>query len=168
MGRTYCVYLLASRSRNLYTGVTGNLEQRLRQHREELVPGFTSRYRIFRLVHYEIFGDIRMAIAREKEIKGWRREKKLWLIKGHNPLWEDLSERLANERAAEKQRIRAAMQARRQAEVESRKAKDGKTEERQPENAKAKYGNTAGRNAEERKADPSPAPFAKGARPGSG
>jgi predicted GIY-YIG superfamily endonuclease len=53
--------------------VTNNLEQRLRQHREGLVPGFTSPYRIFRLVHYKVFGDIRLAIAREKEIKSWRR-----------------------------------------------------------------------------------------------
>jgi putative endonuclease len=85
------VYILASRSRNLYTGVTSNLERRLAQHRSGLVPGFTKRYRIFRLVHYETFGDIRLAIAREKEIKTWRREKKIWLIKGNNPLWKDLA-----------------------------------------------------------------------------
>jgi putative endonuclease len=119
MSRNYCVYILASRSRNLYTGVTNNLEQRLRQHREGLIPGFTSRYRIFRLVHYEVFGDIRLAIAREKEIKGWRREKKLLLISQHNPVWEDLAERLANERAAEKDRIKAKLLIR-------RKAQDGK------------------------------------------
>lgn len=119
MARTYCVYILASRSRNLYVGVTSNLEQRLRQHRERLVPGFTSRYRIFRLVHYEVFGDIRLAIAREKEIKGWRREKKLWLINRHNRSWEDLAERLANVRAAEKKRIQGEMRAR-------RKTQDGK------------------------------------------
>lgn len=119
MGRTYCVYFLASRSRNLYVGVTNNLEQRLRQHREALAPGFTSRYRICRLVHYEVFGDIRLAIAREKEIKGWRREKKLLLIQAHNPVWEDLAERLANKRAAEKERIEAEMQMR-------RKTQDGK------------------------------------------
>ena len=116
MGRTYCVYILASRSRNLYVGVTNNLEQRLRQHREALVPGFTSRYRIFRLVHYEVFGDIRLAIAREKEIKGWRREKKLRLIQAHNSVWEDSAARLANERAAEKERIQAGMRARREAQ----------------------------------------------------
>ncbi len=99
MARTYCVYILASRSRNFYVGVTNNLEQRLRQHREGLVPGFTSRYRIFRLVHYGVFGDIRLAIAREKEIKGWRREKILWLIERQNPSWEDLAAR-AGEAAA--------------------------------------------------------------------
>jgi putative endonuclease len=91
MAKTYVVYILASRSRNLYTGVTNNLRVRLAQHREELNPGFTSRYNIFRLVHYEVFGDIRAAIRREKEIKAWRREKKIWLIQRQNPRWEDLS-----------------------------------------------------------------------------
>ena len=62
------------------------------EHRMGLVPGFTSRYRIFRLVHFERFAHIRTAIAREKEIKSWRREKKVWLIKRHNPTWEDLAE----------------------------------------------------------------------------
>ena len=94
MDRTYCVYILASRSRNLYTGVTNHLERRMIEHRQGLVPGFTARYRIFRLVHFEIFRDIRHAIAREKEIKGWRREKKLWLIKRNNPTWTDLAEHL--------------------------------------------------------------------------
>jgi putative endonuclease len=92
MNRTYYVYILASRSRNLYTGVTNNLGRRLVEHREGRVPGFTSRYRIFRLVHYEVFHDIRAAIRREKEIKSWRREKKDWLVKRHNPTWEDLAE----------------------------------------------------------------------------
>ena len=91
MDRTYCVYILASRSRNLYTGVTNNLQRRLAEHRQGLVPGFTSRYRIFRLVHFETFTDICYAIAREKEIKAWRREKKVWLIKRQNPRWEDLA-----------------------------------------------------------------------------
>jgi putative endonuclease len=80
MSHTYCVYMLASRSRNLYTGVTNNLERRLFEHRQSLVPGFTERYQIFRLVHFEQFGDIRDAIAREKEIKGWRREKRFGLL----------------------------------------------------------------------------------------
>ncbi len=69
MNRTYFVYILASRSRTLYTGVTNNLQRRIVEHRDGLVPGFTSRYRIFRLVHFEAFADIRDAIAREKEIK---------------------------------------------------------------------------------------------------
>src|SRR5262249_17892001 len=69
--------ILASRLRSLYVGVTGNLHKRMIEHRQGLVPGFTSRYRIFRLVHLESFGDVHAAIAREKEIKGWRREKKI-------------------------------------------------------------------------------------------
>ncbi len=85
------VYILASRSRNLYIGVTTALQRRVLEHRNGLAPGFTSRYKIFRLVHFEIFGDVRAAIAREKELKGWRREKKLWLINRHNPTWEDLA-----------------------------------------------------------------------------
>lgn len=91
MNHTYFVYILASRSRTLYTGVTNNLERRIIQHRTKVVPGFTSQYRTFRLVHFEVFGDIRRAIAREKEIKDWRREKKIWLINRHNSTWEDLA-----------------------------------------------------------------------------
>ena len=94
MSRTYCVYILASRTRSLYTGVTNNLERRMIEHRNGLVPGFTSKYRIFRLVHFDVFRDIRNAIAREKEIKGWRREKKINLIEQRNPTWEDLAARL--------------------------------------------------------------------------
>ena len=94
MNRTYCVYILASRSRNLYTGVTDNLERRMVEHRRGLIPGFTTRYRIFRLVHFEFFTDIRAAIAREKEIKGWRREKKILVIRQNNPTWADLAEKI--------------------------------------------------------------------------
>jgi putative endonuclease len=97
MNRTYCVYILASRSRNLYTGVTGNLEPRMVEHRQGLVPGFTTRYRISRLVYFEFFSDVHAAIAREKEIKGWRREKKIWLIKRNNPTWADLAEKLPHQ-----------------------------------------------------------------------
>jgi len=94
MDGTYYVYIVASRSRRLYTGVTNDLQRRVIEHREGVAPGFTKQYKIFRLVHFEVFGDIRMAIAREKEIKGWRREKKLWLIERDNRTWEDLSEKL--------------------------------------------------------------------------
>jgi putative endonuclease len=97
MNRTYCVYILASRSRNLYTGVTGNLEPRMVEHRQRLIPGFTTRYRIFRLVYFEFFSDVHAAIAREKEVKGWRREKKIWLIKRNNPTWADLAEKLPHQ-----------------------------------------------------------------------
>ena len=97
MNRTYCIYILASRSRNLYTGVTGNLEPRMVEHRQGLVPGFATRYRIFRLVYFEFFSDVRAAITREKEIKGWRREKKVWLIERNNPTWADLAEKLPHQ-----------------------------------------------------------------------
>jgi predicted GIY-YIG superfamily endonuclease len=70
------------------------LERRLIEHRDGLVDGFTARYRIFRLVEFEVFGDVTAAIAREKEIKGWRREKKIRLIERANPTWADLAERL--------------------------------------------------------------------------
>ncbi len=95
MSRAYSVYILASRSRTLYIGVTNDLQRRMIEHRQGLVPGFTARYRIFRLVHFEQFANILDAIAREKEIKGWRREKKIWLIERENPTWQDLAEHLA-------------------------------------------------------------------------
>jgi putative endonuclease len=91
MERNYYVYILASRSRNLYIGVTNDLSRRLTEHRNGLIPGFTSKYRIFRLVHFEVFANIRDAIAREKEIKAWRREKKIRLIEFHNRVWADLA-----------------------------------------------------------------------------
>ena len=77
----YYVYLLASRSRVLYIGVTNNLERRLFEHRQRRRPGFTSQYQVDRLIYFEMFGEIRDAIAREKQLKGWRREKKIALIK---------------------------------------------------------------------------------------
>jgi putative endonuclease len=92
LGGSYFVYVIASRSRNLYTGVTNNLERRIVEHREGLVPGFTKRYRIHRLVHYEVFGDVRAAIEREKQIKAWNRAKRVALIEAMNPRWADLAE----------------------------------------------------------------------------
>ena len=91
MSKTYWVYLLASRSRKLYAGVTSSLQRRLAEHRQGLVPGFTTKYKIFRLVHCEAFADVREAIAREKEVKSWRREKKIWLVERDNPTWQDLA-----------------------------------------------------------------------------
>ncbi len=88
----YFVYILTNRSRTLYTGVTNHLERRVWQHKQGAVPGFTSKYRIDRLVYFESFRDIRVAIRREKQIKGWRREKKIALITSKNPGWKDLSE----------------------------------------------------------------------------
>lgn len=91
MSKNYYVYILASRSRTLYTGVTNNLQKRLVQHREKASTGFSSRYNIFRLVYFEVFGGIGAAILREKEIKAWRREKKIRLIESRNPTWDDLA-----------------------------------------------------------------------------
>lgn len=90
--KSYYVYTMSSRSRTLYTGITNNLERRVYQHKHGLLPGFTSEYRITRLVHFEEFGDVRAAIYREKQIKGWLRVKKIALIESRNPTWEDLSE----------------------------------------------------------------------------
>ena len=75
----------------LYTGMTNNLSKRVEDHKLHRNEGFTSRYNIHRLIYYEEFQDVRKAIAREKEIKGWRREKKVVLIEGINPSWKDLS-----------------------------------------------------------------------------
>lgn len=90
--RTYYVYIVTNRSRTLYVGVTNNLKRRVWQHKQGDIKGFTSRYHIDQLVHYELFGDVRAAIAREKQVKHWRREKKIQLIISENPGWYDLSD----------------------------------------------------------------------------
>jgi putative endonuclease len=91
MTKQYFVYILANASRRLYVGVTNNLERRVYQHKHKLIPGFTSEYNITRLVHFETVSDVSAAIAREKQIKGWLRSKKLVLIESQNPTREDLS-----------------------------------------------------------------------------
>jgi len=91
--RQYWVYIVSNRAQVLYTGVTGDLRTRIQQHKMRLVPGFTSKYHLDRLVYFEETPNIRAAIAREKQIKGWRREKKIRLIEDKNPKWEDLSAR---------------------------------------------------------------------------
>ena len=90
MDRNYFVYILSSRSHTLYTGVTNNVMRRVMQHRLGRVDSFTSKYRIHRLVHVETFDSTNAAIAREKEIKSWRREKRVALIEAYNPTWVDL------------------------------------------------------------------------------
>ena len=90
--RVYYVYVMASRSRVLYTGVTNDLARRVNEHKHGLTPGFTSRYRITRLVYFEEFGDVRDAIAREKQIKAWTRVRRIRLVEGRNPSWQDLAE----------------------------------------------------------------------------
>ena len=91
MEHRYYVYILASKSRVLYIGVTNNLRARILQHRSGEFGGFTSDYKVHRLVYYEQHGWVQNAIAREKQIKRWRREKKTWLIERENPTWEDLA-----------------------------------------------------------------------------
>ncbi|HEY0702161.1 MAG TPA: GIY-YIG nuclease family protein [Candidatus Acidoferrales bacterium] len=86
------VYILASRSRVLYTGVTARLAHRTVQHRRQLSPGFASKYEVNRVVYWEHYDRIAVAIAREKQIKGWLRAKKVALIESKNPNWKDLAE----------------------------------------------------------------------------
>jgi putative endonuclease len=83
---------MTNKSRTLYTGVTNNLERRVGEHKSKAIPGFTSKYNITKLVYYEEGSDINVAIAREKQIKGWLRAKKIALIESTNPEWRDLSE----------------------------------------------------------------------------
>jgi len=87
----FYVYILASRSRTLYIGLTNNIFARIAQHREYRPGTFTSRYNIHRLVYYEEFAYINNAIARENELKDWNRAKKIALIEQNNPTWEDLA-----------------------------------------------------------------------------
>ena len=92
MGKTYWVYIMTNRSGTLYIGLTGNLARCVCEHRHRLIPGFTSRYRIDRLIHAEPYADLRDAIARKKQLKGWRRDRKLAVIAQENPDWRDLGE----------------------------------------------------------------------------
>jgi putative endonuclease len=85
---------MASASRVLYVGVTGDLVRRVREHKQRSVLGFTARYRVTEVVYFEAFGDARVAIAREKQIKGWLRARKIALVEALNPQWKDLSDEL--------------------------------------------------------------------------
>jgi putative endonuclease len=82
--RDYYVYIMTNHSRTLYTGVTNDLRRRMYEHKQKLVPGFTSKYNINRLVYFETTSDVRVAIAREKQIKGWLKAKKIALIESAN------------------------------------------------------------------------------------
>ena len=88
----YCVYILSNASRMFYVGVTNDLMRRMSEHRQKLHPGYAARYNIKHLVYYEQYGDIGLAIAREKELKGWTRGRKEALIRESNPEWRDLCE----------------------------------------------------------------------------
>ena len=88
---TYYVYITASkRNGTLYVGVTNDLIQRVYQHKEGLIEGFTKKYDVHRLVHFEMFEDARLAIQREKTLKRWSRAWKIELIEKDNPQWRDL------------------------------------------------------------------------------
>jgi len=88
----YYVYIMTNNSKTLYTGVTNNLNRRVYEHKNKLIQGFTAKYNITKLVYFEICTDINQAIAREKQIKGWLRKKKVYLIESVNPEWNDLSQ----------------------------------------------------------------------------
>ena len=90
--KLYCVYILASkRYGTLYTGITSNLAQRMYQHQEGLVDGFTKKYDVHQLVYYEVHLDVYEAITREKRIKKWNRQWKINLIEENNPQWLNLA-----------------------------------------------------------------------------
>ena len=92
MGKTYYVYILASkRNGTLYIGVTNDIIRRISEHKNKLNKGFTSQYNVNKLVYYEETDDVTAAISREKQLKGWIRNKKLALIEDNNPKWLDLS-----------------------------------------------------------------------------
>ena len=85
----YYTYIMSNRSRTLYVGVTNNLARRVYEHKNHLIPGFTTKYNINKLVYYDIFDNPYDAISREKQIKGWLRKRKIMLIESINPEWLD-------------------------------------------------------------------------------
>jgi putative endonuclease len=89
----YFVYIVCSGSATLYIGMTNSIYRRVLQHKHGEIEGFASKYHCNRLVYYESFDDIHKAIGREKQLKGWRRSKKIALIESKNPRWEDLAEK---------------------------------------------------------------------------
>src|SRR5437762_6395833 len=89
--KQYYVYTMSNEGRTLYIGVTGDLERRVFEHKQKRVLSFTSTYNLTQLVYYAATGDVHEALAREKQLKGWLRAKKVALIEAQNPEWEDLS-----------------------------------------------------------------------------
>jgi putative endonuclease len=90
--KDFYVYIMASFTRTIYIGVTSDLETRVHRHKQKLIPGFTCKYNVNRLVFAESLPDAATAFERETQIKGWRREKKIALIESINPNWDDLSQ----------------------------------------------------------------------------
>jgi putative endonuclease len=95
----YWVYIVSSNSGTLYIGVTGALTRRMLEHKSGEIEGFASKYHCHGLVYYESFDNILKAISREKQLKGWRRSKKIALIESFNPRWEDLAEHTGQQMA---------------------------------------------------------------------
>src|SRR5208283_5570945 len=89
--RKFFVYILSNKSRVIYTGVTSDLDRRVYEHKNHLLPGFTAKYRVDKLVYFEEHDEPDVAISREKQIKGWLRRKKIALIESINPAWKDLA-----------------------------------------------------------------------------
>ena len=89
--KDYYVYILSNTSKTLYIGVTNNLEGRVYEHKNKLIDGFTKKYNLTKLVYFETTTDIKAAIYREKQLKGWLRSKKIALIEQNNSNWQDLS-----------------------------------------------------------------------------
>ena len=90
--RTFYVYVLGSKTGTLYVGVTNDIERRVHEHKHHLIPGFTDKYNVDRLLYFETTNDPISAISKEKQIKKWSREKKVALIDSMNAAWDDLSE----------------------------------------------------------------------------
>jgi len=93
--KSYYIYILSSKTGTLYVGVTNNLEKRVYEHKNKLIPGFTSKYNVNRLMYYQEFNHIDQAIEMEKKIKGWTRQKKIDLIKSMNPHIKDLAKEMS-------------------------------------------------------------------------
>ncbi len=94
--KSYWVYIVTNKINTvLYAGVTNNLERRIYEHKNKLIPGFTSKYNLTKLVYHQEFSDINEAIAAKKKIKGWLRKRKIELIESINPKWEDLANNLS-------------------------------------------------------------------------
>ena len=87
----YYVYIVTNGVRTLYIGVTNDLTRQIYEHQNKLTDGFTKKYNVTMLVHYEVTTDVQSAIAREKHLKGWRRSMKIYLVEASNPEWVDLS-----------------------------------------------------------------------------
>jgi putative endonuclease len=90
--KQYYVYIMTNQSKTLYVGITHNLTRRVHQHKSGAIPGFTQKYKIKKLVYFEVTTDIQEALKREKQLKGWLRSKKIALIETLNPQWKNLSD----------------------------------------------------------------------------